>query len=440
LEKETSFTAEIDNRHLFIGDTNTNQYAILIDWQQPDNRLETFNLTEGDLSYEDFVSRFRQSNNYRGNFTWEELAATGEIDLARLGFSPETIDEQIATINQRSVDLEDGKLFVNIEQFYYGETRNDQILGGFGGEGLLSFGGKDTLEGNSGDDFYFIDVNYSNGSKIYDEDGQDFLLIADRNNLQNLPDDNYFNFHISLSGNPNIFKDSVIELSLPRPGIIGLQKVENDLIIDLNRDGLVQLENDLTISQFFQDSGEAGRGAVEAINNIINTQDIINFFTVIPQVEDFGDNTIYRFYDSNKGVHFYTTDKYERNYVVSKLFNYTYEGASYTAIDPLITEESVAVYRFYNKDTASHLYTIDENERNVVQQELTNFNYEGEVFYAYNIQVEGSIPIYRFYNSTTGSHFYTPSTAERDYVTNDLANFESEGIAYYALPFDSTNV
>lgn len=105
-----------------------------------------------------------------------------------------------------------------------------------------------------------------------------------------------------------------------------------------------------------------------------------------------------------------------------------------------MTKGSVAVYRFYNQDTGSHLYTIDENERNIVQQEFTNFSYEGKVFYAYKTQVEGSIPIYRFYNSTTSSHFYTPSTAERDYVINDLANFESEGIAYYALPFDSTNV
>lgn len=85
LEKETSFVAEIDSRHLYFGDTATNQYVILVDWQQPANQIETFDLTEGYVSYEDFVSRYQNSSNYRGNFTWSELAATGEIDLDRLG-------------------------------------------------------------------------------------------------------------------------------------------------------------------------------------------------------------------------------------------------------------------------------------------------------------------------------------------------------------------
>lgn len=31
LDKQTSFVAQIDNRHLYFGDTGTDQYAILID-------------------------------------------------------------------------------------------------------------------------------------------------------------------------------------------------------------------------------------------------------------------------------------------------------------------------------------------------------------------------------------------------------------------------
>ena len=81
-----------------------------------------------------------------------------------------------------------------------------------------------------------------------------------------------------------------------------------------------------------------------------------------------------------------------------------------------------------------HFYTIDENEKNVVEAELDNYNYEGKAFFASLTQIEGSIPIYRFFNNITGAHFYTPSAGERDNVEANLPDFQSEGIAYYALP------
>ena len=97
--------------------------------------------------------------------------------------------------------------------------------------------------------------------------------------------------------------------------------------------------------------------------------------------------------------------------------------------------EPKPVYRFLNQDTGVHLYTVNETERDAVQ-ELENFSFEGEAFFAYQTQVEDSIPIYRFFNSNTGAHFYTPSATERDAVL-ELSDYESEGVAYYALPIES---
>ena len=441
LEKETSFVAEIDNRHLYMGDTATNQSVILIDWQQPANQIETFDLTEGSVSYKDFVSRYQNSNNYRGNFTWNELAE--EIDLNKLGLSPETINKDLATINRRAEELEDGTFFLETEeQFVYGETRDDYLTGGFGTEGLFSYGGQDTLEGNSGNDIYFVDVEKSNGSEIRDVNGQDYLIVAKSENLQNLSEDLFFDPYYDLRS-PIIYEDSQIELYFPAAGTIGLDKIDNHLVIDINRDGLAEIENDVTIFDFFDGSGRPTVRAVEGINNL-GSYEIVEFIVNSAQEqlknEDFGEYTVYRFYDANSGVHFYTSDKNERNYVYDRLDNYTYEGASYTGIDPSAEIESFAVYRFYNRDSGTHLYTIDENEKNVVRQELDNYNYEGEAFFAYNLQVEGSIPVYRFYNSNTGSHFYTPSAIERDVVIEELSNFESEGIAYYALPIVSGEI
>ena len=98
--------------------------------------------------------------------------------------------------------------------------------------------------------------------------------------------------------------------------------------------------------------------------------------------------------------------------------------------------EPSPVYRFLKEDTGVHLYTISETERDATQ-ELSNFSFEGEAFFAYDTQVEDSTPIYRLFNLNTGAHFYTPSEAERDNVETNLPEFQSEGIAYYALPIGS---
>ena len=147
------------------------------------------------------------------------------------------------------------------------------------------------------------------------------------------------------------------------------------------------------------------------------------------------DTFVYRFFNRNTGVHFYTSNEVERDTVL-ELPNYSFEGASYQSADPITGNPAPSpVYRFLNQDTGVHLYTISEVERDATQQ-LDNFSFEGEAFFAYSTEVDGSIPIYRFFNTTSGAHFYTPSAAERDNVEANLPEFQSEGVAYYALPID----
>ena len=144
---------------------------------------------------------------------------------------------------------------------------------------------------------------------------------------------------------------------------------------------------------------------------------------------------VYRFFNNDTGVHFYTSNEAERDAVL-ELPNYSFEGASYESVNPLTgNPEPSPVYRFLNQDTGVHLYTISEVEKDATQK-LNNFSFEGEAFFAYENEVDSSIPIYRFFNTTSGAHFYTPSATERDSVEANLPDFQSEGIAYYALPID----
>jgi hypothetical protein len=319
-----------------------------------------------------------------------------------------------------------------------GGAGDDFLYGGSQGEALLTTGGSDTLVGGEGQDGYLISLTAGGGSVIQDEsENEDVVLIlaenTDVNTIANLDTTNpeAVNETLEIWNDPNTWGDSVITLSRPQQGIVGLEKSGTDLIIDLNRDGVAEASDDLTITNYFDDQGNLGTGAPVVINNITDQQSVVDFFAGNSSNSD---TTVYRFLNEDTGVHFYTANPEERD-AVEELDNYSFEGASYSGVDPLTGQGNpVPVYRFLNEDTGVHLYTVSTEERDAVQ-ELDNFSFEGEAFYAYETQVDGSIPIYRFLNSTTGAHFYTPSAEERDSVEN-LSDFQSEGIAYYALPSD----
>ena len=124
--KDTSFSLEIDNgRHLFVGDIESNQYALFVDWQEPENRIETFEAEDGSASYEEFVDNFRSWDGYEGSFTWEELSAY--LGLESLGLSEVTMDETIAIVNTRNAVLEEGDILPDhlIEMYRFRNTTHE---------------------------------------------------------------------------------------------------------------------------------------------------------------------------------------------------------------------------------------------------------------------------------------------------------------------------
>ena len=312
---------------------------------------------------------------------------------------------------------------------------NDSLFGGVGNDFLAdnllttnsTSNGRDTLQGGDGNDSYIVSLD-GEGTIIEDTSGSDRLgIVALNTNIDALANGSVDYADATLYG------DAAISLSLSQAGIVGLSKSENNLIIDLNRDGIAETENDLTIVNFFNED-EITTGSIEAINNV-NSQEIVSFFTTNSQETLNSNATVYRFLNNDTGVHLYTADEEEKN-AVEQLSNFSFEGGSYDAVDPVTG--GIPVYRFLNQNTGVYLYTISEAEKDATAN-LANFSFEGEAFFAYGTQIEGSIPIYRFFNGNTGAHFYTPSEIERDSVENNLPNFQFEGIAYYALPSTMAN-
>ena len=196
------------------------------------------------------------------------------------------------------------------------------------------------------------------------------------------------------------------------------------------------IEGELSLNYAPDQSGVA-RITLEAINLLgdsVEDSFIVTVGDAVPDLDPQG-SIVYRFLNTDTGVHLYTSSDVERASIEENLPNYISEGSAYISVDPFTgSPEPEKVYRFLNQDTGTHLYTTSEVEKESVEDNLPNYSLETESFFAFGEQQEGTVPVYRFLNTQTGAHFYTPSEIERQSVEDTLPNYQSEGIAYYAFP------
>lgn len=140
---------------------------------------------------------------------------------------------------------------------------------------------------------------------------------------------------------------------------------------------------------------------------------------------------VFRFYNATTGAHFYTNSVAERDFVISRLPEFAYEGPRFQAANQAGAGLH-PVYRFYNGTTGAHFYTISAAERDFVVARLPEFKYEGPTWFAQTQSGNGASGMHRFYNTTTGTHFYTIIPGEVYFVRERLPEFKYEGVAYYA--------
>ncbi|AFY48823.1 regulatory P domain of subtilisin-like proprotein convertases [Nostoc sp. PCC 7524] len=139
-----------------------------------------------------------------------------------------------------------------------GQTGKDQIYGYAGNDILVAKGGKDELYGGTGDDLYLVSAADGFATIIQDDGGYDALNI----------------------------KDVIISLSELQSGKVGLYRWDdNNLLIDLNKDGYATRSNDLFINFFFDPTATgatAGVGFIEQLGNV-SGYDVLNLFNALPR-------------------------------------------------------------------------------------------------------------------------------------------------------------
>lgn len=150
--------------------------------------------------------------------------------------------------------------------------------------------------------------------------------------------------------------------------------------------------------------------------------------------------TVERFYQYEQGFHFYTADNNESQTIRTQsedgLLSYRYENTAYSALanntDALtgeIIEGARSVYRFFNQTTGAHLYTMDENEKGYIQDNLADYSFEGIAYYAFESEQTGfeTIPVYRMLNGDNGTHLFSADQNEINYIQDNLDNYSLEG-------------
>ena len=171
------------------------------------------------------------------------------------------------------------------------------------------------------------------------------------------------------------------------------------------------------------------------------TSEELNLDNGLGSSEDGGD-LVYRFTHRNLGVHFYTSSIEERERIQNNSSEYEFRGEYFeSASEPEdLLSGAKPVYRFLNRRTGVHLYTISENERNYIRENLSNYRSEGIVYYGYEEQQSGTVPLYRIYDNKSDIHLFTTSIAERNRHLSNFGDRQAEGnngVAFYVEALES---
>lgn len=165
-----------------------------------------------------------------------------------------------------------------------------------------------------------------------------------------------------------------------------------------------------------------------------------------PEDRDFA---VYSFFDSATQSYFYTKDEDEKEYIQNTIGDNSFEdtGIAYISADrsdPLTGQAAEGVYRFEDLDTGARFYTIIEEEKEYIDEYLTeDFEYEEIAFYAFEPSIgetiPGTIPVYRYFNVSSEVHSFIPEEELETFLQiPGNEDYVLEGVAFHAFAFENS--
>ena len=143
--------------------------------------------------------------------------------------------------------------------------------------------------------------------------------------------------------------------------------------------------------------------------------------------------TVYRFFDTSNGTHFYTADPAEAALVLRNRPDLVADGAGLRALNPAANDPAAApVFRFFDVSTGTHFFTASAAERDTIIKTRADLQFEpSSIFYEHLEFQSGDTAVYRFFDSVHGTHFYTADPTERATILATRSDLVGEGIGFY---------
>ena len=158
----------------------------------------------------------------------------------------------------------------------------------------------------------------------------------------------------------------------------------------------------------------------------------LNVEAALQRAGELAEKTVVRLYNSATGKHLFSSNENEID-ILTKA-NWKNEGALYYSPD----ENTAEVFRFYIPEQGRHFYTALESERDLIignSDLFSGWEYEGAAFSAYSNSdyIDGAVAVVRYLNIESGSHVYSTSTYEQGLLDQNSL-WLNEGIAWYGDP------
>ena len=140
-----------------------------------------------------------------------------------------------------------------------------------------------------------------------------------------------------------------------------------------------------------------------------------------------------RFFDTNNGTHFFTSDPGEVQQILATRPDLTEDAVGLNAVDPTSNDDpnATSVFRFFDSIYGTHFFTSSAVEKNTVLATRPDLKYEGIAFAEDTSQQPGDTAVYRFFDTHFGTHFYTADPSEIRSIQTTRPDLKPEGVAFY---------
>ena len=155
--KSSSFLFTIDDgKHLFVGDNNSKQYVILLDWQNSAYANSYVILSDGTYTHAEITDLYSTRPNYLGDKSWEETSDYYTINTSQQFISdPATVSQRLLNLNdalEAELNLNLQLTGSNVDDILEGGDGNDIFNAGDGNDIIKVSDGIDTVNAGGGDD------------------------------------------------------------------------------------------------------------------------------------------------------------------------------------------------------------------------------------------------------------------------------------------------